>query len=133
MAVVADLQSKRPHDRLKPRDVFRQLRGTDRRVFDERDGFSRSGSSREKREAGFAHRPNKIHFDLVGADQGPQSKLASGERREPAGHVVIEKFDEQDGLARFLVELEQLSCCLKLQLASGLFEEWVIDMLDRGG
>ena len=37
---------------------------------------------------------------LVGADQGAQPKLARRKRREPPAHVVIEKFDEQNRLAR---------------------------------
>src|SRR2546423_153480 len=49
MAVIARRQLQRFHNRLQTAHVFRQLRGTNSSVFDERDRFCSSDTSRQKR------------------------------------------------------------------------------------
>ncbi len=62
VTIITRLQSERFHDRLQSAHVIRQLRGTNGRVFNERDRFCWPDAAGQKREARFAHRPDQIHL-----------------------------------------------------------------------
>src|SRR6266511_6319425 len=55
VTIITRLQSERVHDRLQSAHVIRQLRGTNGRVFNERDRLCLPDAAGQKRETRFAH------------------------------------------------------------------------------
>ena len=130
--VVTCLQPERFHDRLQSEHVFGQLRGANRRVFNECNRFFRPNAAGQKRETGFAHRPNQVHLRRVSENFRAKPNLSRFQDRQPLCHIVVE-LDDQNRFARFRIEFEQIARSLKMKLALGLIEQRPIDVFDRGG
>ena len=65
VSVITRFQPERFHDRLQSAHIIGQLRRANGGVFDERDRFGRADAAGQKRETGFAHRPDQIHLRWV--------------------------------------------------------------------
>jgi hypothetical protein len=131
MAVIAHLEAERPHDRVEPGDVGRQVRRPDRRVFDKGDWLGRAFPTRQQRKARLSQQPDQIHLGRFRTNGGAQTEALPGQQRQPFRHVVI-KFDDQNRLARLGIELEQLSRRFEMELPFRLVEQGPVDVLDGG-
>ena len=95
VAVITRLQTERCHDRLQSAHVFRQLRRANRGVFNECDRLGRTDAASQKREAGFAHRPDQVHLRWIGQNFRAQPDLSRLQDRQSLCDVFI-KLDEQN-------------------------------------
>ena len=130
VTVITRLQPERFHNRLQSAHVFGQLRGANGGVFNERHRFRRPNATGQKRETGFAHRPDKVHLSCIGENFRAQSDLSGFQNGQPLCNVVVE-FDDQNRCARFRIEFEQIASRLKMKLAFGLIEQRPIDVFNR--